>query len=331
MSKKNIMVIGAGQLGSRHLQGLAKSEEPFTIAVVDPNTSNLEVAINRFKEIAGYERHDLFSYKSLQEIPNLILDVVIIATNADVRAMITKQMVELFEVRNIIFEKVAFQSENQFLEIIELLQTKKIKSWVNCPRRHFPFYQYLKEYLSDKGPISMEVNGVDWGLACNAVHQIDLLAFLSGETRFQVVENLLHEKIYQSKRQNFIEFYGSFSGKSISGNHFKLSCEVKKDDGDKPFLTHQISIQGETILIKESQGVSEFYKEDAKIPYRTEEVKMMYQSGLTNLQVKQILDTGLSHLPTLEESFEIHKPLLSVLNEQYFKILGKRINELPIT
>jgi hypothetical protein len=325
------MVIGAGQLGSRHLQGLAKSEEPFTIVVVDPNTSNLEVAINRFKEIAGYERHDLFSYKTLQEIPNQILDVVIIATNADVRAMITKQLVKLFEVRNIIFEKVAFQSENQFLEIIELLQTKKIKSWVNCPRRNFPIYQKLKEYLRDKGPINLEVDGVEWGLACNSVHQIDLLAYLSGEFKYTTNQNNLDNKIYPSKREGFIEFYGSFSGESISGNSFTLTCNQKKEVDEKPYLKLVLTTETETIIINEVAGKADFIKTGMQAPYKEESFNLIYQSSLTNVQVDQILNEGKSFLPTIEESYQIHKPLLKILKTHYQNVTGKEIELLSIT
>ena len=45
-----IAIIGAGQLGSRHLQGLAKLQLPCQVHVVDPSPKSLEVARQRFAE-----------------------------------------------------------------------------------------------------------------------------------------------------------------------------------------------------------------------------------------------------------------------------------------
>jgi Oxidoreductase family, NAD-binding Rossmann fold len=331
LSTNNILLIGAGQIGSRHLQGLARSEEPLLITIVERMDSNLELAINRFKEISGHEKHVLSSFNSLQKVTRQPFDIAIIATNADVRYEITKQLVTSFEVKNIIFEKVAFQSENQFLEIIQLLHSNKIKSWVNCPRRYFPFYQRLKDYLKNKGLLQLSVEGIDWGLACNAVHHIDLLAFLTGDSIYKIDQNQLDPKIYQSKRPQFIEFYGSFSGKSAAGNSFTLSCKTKNQEDDKPAFIHRFETSAETIIINELQGVAEFYdKLDEKIQ-RTEEVKMIFQSGLTHIQVSEIMHSGLSKLPTIEESFEVHRPLLKMLKDQYQQIEGRYIDELPIT
>ena len=47
---KTIVVIGAGQLGSRHLQALSKVNFKTTIEVVDPFESSLVVAKGRFNE-----------------------------------------------------------------------------------------------------------------------------------------------------------------------------------------------------------------------------------------------------------------------------------------
>ena len=46
-----IGVIGAGQLGGRHLQGLARLSLPCEIDVVDPSPVSLDSARKRFSEI----------------------------------------------------------------------------------------------------------------------------------------------------------------------------------------------------------------------------------------------------------------------------------------
>ena len=43
----NILLIGAGQLGSRHLQGLMKCPLPARIEVIEPSEKNRNTAIER--------------------------------------------------------------------------------------------------------------------------------------------------------------------------------------------------------------------------------------------------------------------------------------------
>ena len=49
---KSIAIIGGGQLGSRHLQGLAMSSKHYRINVVDPNKKALAIAKQRYFEVS---------------------------------------------------------------------------------------------------------------------------------------------------------------------------------------------------------------------------------------------------------------------------------------
>ena len=53
---KKIALIGAGQLGSRHLQGLAKSDLEISIEVVEPFEVSRNTAKQRFEEIPTNEK-----------------------------------------------------------------------------------------------------------------------------------------------------------------------------------------------------------------------------------------------------------------------------------
>ena len=48
---KKIAIIGAGQLGSRHLQGLAQCNFDISIEVVEPYDLSRETAKKRYEEI----------------------------------------------------------------------------------------------------------------------------------------------------------------------------------------------------------------------------------------------------------------------------------------
>ena len=47
----NIAIIGAGQLGSRHLQGLKLAQLPMRIEIVDSSEKSLETARERYDQI----------------------------------------------------------------------------------------------------------------------------------------------------------------------------------------------------------------------------------------------------------------------------------------
>ena len=51
MSKKRILLIGAGQLGSRYLQGIAKSNLDIDITVSDPSKKSIELSQERLLEV----------------------------------------------------------------------------------------------------------------------------------------------------------------------------------------------------------------------------------------------------------------------------------------
>ena len=59
MEKRQIGIIGAGSLGSRHLQALAASREAWQITVVDVNREALQKAEMIFKGTKGAEKHGL--------------------------------------------------------------------------------------------------------------------------------------------------------------------------------------------------------------------------------------------------------------------------------
>ena len=136
--KYNIALIGAGELGSRHLQGLANASNQFQISVIDPNKNSLRVAKNRLNEASKLSIPKVSYYDSIDSLPEAI-DLVIIATNAKVRRDIIKNLIDKSSIKYLILEKVVFQRSNDFNLIKNLLNEKNVKTWVNCARRSFAF------------------------------------------------------------------------------------------------------------------------------------------------------------------------------------------------
>ena len=58
---QSLLLVGAGQLGSRYLQGLVASDSELEITVVDPSSESLETAKLRWIAAGGDESsHQIF-------------------------------------------------------------------------------------------------------------------------------------------------------------------------------------------------------------------------------------------------------------------------------
>src|SRR5690606_4328307 len=129
---KNIMIIGAGNLGSRHLQGLKSTPADTLIYIIDPAESSLALSLERWKELTPPQEARFF-----KKIPPGIdkIDLAIIACSADVRAQVTQELLQTVRTNAILFEKVLFQNLDDYDSIQSLLQKENVAAWVNCPRR----------------------------------------------------------------------------------------------------------------------------------------------------------------------------------------------------
>ena len=167
----HIAVIGAGKIGSRHLQGLTSIKRQIDLTVVEQDSSAMELAKSRYDEMPVNPLVRSVRYvKSLDE-NELDIDVCIVATNADVRRDVIEALLNRVEVDYFILEKVVFQSVRDFEFVIRLLERKNTKAWVNCPRRMVPVFRDLREKAISRshGPIMMRVTGSLWGLASNTI------------------------------------------------------------------------------------------------------------------------------------------------------------------
>jgi threonine dehydrogenase-like Zn-dependent dehydrogenase len=118
----NIAIIGAGQLGSRHLQGLKLAGLEMNIFVMDVNDDSLQIAKQRYEQAPDNDKiRGLQLCKSISQLPPEI-DLAIIATGSLVRASVTKELLKTSQVKNIVFEKVLFPAIHEYEQIENLLE-----------------------------------------------------------------------------------------------------------------------------------------------------------------------------------------------------------------
>ena len=321
-----ILLIGAGQIGSRHLQGLLKSHRKQLIYVLDSSEASLSIAKERAAEIEF--EHKVNYLNKWDSIP-YELDLAIVATGANVRAKIVTKLLTSYSVKNLILEKVLFQDLKSYSEIGNLIKLTGTPTWVNHARRMFKHYKELKNKIASNGEfVKFEIFGGNWGLACNALHFIDLICFLSSSELSNLDFREIDNDIIKSKRPNCIEFTGSFSGVLKNGNRFNISSL----EGDYEDITITVLTKSRRWIINEgfAQKIIYFGKENnfnEVIDLFTTE----YQSTLTTKIIEDIVINQKTCLPNYLEACNSHIPFIKGTLELYNRISNSNTHICPIT
>lgn len=315
-----IGIIGTGQLGSRHLQGIHKSKYPLDIWVIDSSKDSLTLAEERYYQIGEYDRHHVHFEESLDKLP-LSLDLVIVATGSKPRFEIIRQLLEHHKVKYLILEKFLFPSLKEYEWTSELIALKEVKTYVNCPRRIYPSYQYIESVIDKSLPIKMTVKGTDWGLCCNSIHYIDIFMNLCGETSFNIdTKNLIPEFI-ASKRNGYVELNGSLAVGSANGSKLTLVSYPKSIGSDT-----SIKIVNDTTEIEFNEITGSLRYNGQKLKFKTP-----FQSELTGIYVDNIIEGKPLYLTSFEESKKYHMSFLKALLKFQLSLTGQNEDYLPIT
>ena len=102
----NVCVIGAGRIGSRHVQSLGLLNRKINVFVIDPCKDNLDRTKKLFfNNVANRENINIQFYEKLNKFKAPI-NVSIISTNSDVRRDVIEQLISINDVENMILEKI---------------------------------------------------------------------------------------------------------------------------------------------------------------------------------------------------------------------------------
>lgn len=324
----NNLIIGAGQLGSRHLQGMLKSNKQLqSIYVIDPSEDALNISKNRATEVE--HNHQLLFQQDWNDLPNGF-DVAIIATNSNVREKVIVQLLKDYKVKYLILEKVLFSDIESYNRVYNLLKNNSVKTYVNHARRMFQSYKELKKAIGDTFVGSFQVTGGDWGLGCNGLHFIDLFEFISGSQVENMDAEWVDDVLLESKRKGFVEFTGSIKGKLKNGSIFQVTS--LKGESISDIITLLGSEKRYIIQESESPAIYNICKKNSftlqKSPFSVE-----FQSNLTTRLIDNLLESGFCLLPTFEEAKHTHMLFIEALLKRYNKSANAEENNkiLPIT
>jgi len=306
-----VVLVGAGNLGRRHLQSMKACKSELDIIVVDPFSDSLKLAKQAYEEIGLEGGVKTISYFSNISEYSGEINISVVATTASGRLDILKELVER-GVTDVVLEKVAFNSVLDIEAATTLMVTNKVRGWVNCPRRMNSFYQSLAEELKGDDLNQFSVRGSNYGMACNAIHFIDLFAFLSSHQDYTI--NLSGvESVVQSKRDGYIEFFGTITGKFTDGPEFELVCD---DSEEAISFCVEIETESKSIVVNEISRVVTVLDKGSN---DSKELKFRqpYQSELTGPLIDQIIESGTSDLTVFGESMQLHKPFIKAAYELY--------------
>jgi hypothetical protein len=319
-----IVVLGAGQLGSRHLQGLAKLRIENEIYVVDPMEASLKTAKERFEEFnSKFNRR--ITYSTTIDFEDKI-DIAIVATNSLERLSAIENLLKKCRVDYLILEKFLFTNLNEFDKAEQLIQNNCVNAWVNCPRRMYDIYKTIKDEIKNEKSILYSYSGYNLRPGSNSVHHLDLFSFFINDSDIDIDCNSLDSSILPAKRNGYVEFSGLV--KASKGKHnFILNSY---NDGSSPAFI-EISTPNVKYLIRED--LKEYNKLSSENNWSLETKSFDYpmQSNLTNLIVEDIYNKKSSDLPLYENSFEIHKNFLKAIFNFYKNIRNEEISSCPIT
>ena len=309
---KKFLIVGFGGMGCRHTQSLVNSFPESITYIFEPNDDVFQKNINL---IGQQDNKDIVRLSKLGQF-NDVIDLCVIATSAGPRFDILKELLD-YEIKNYILEKVVFQSDYQFEEILKIVPGKNI--YINFVNRYFENYLKIKDQINNH-PFSLNIIGGDFGLGSNALHYFDLFKYFGG-SKVKLDKFLLIENTKGNKRgKQYKEIFGQISISSEDGSSLNISSDPLRK-GDVEII---LKSSESTHIINE--GLSnhiEFGINDIK----TSHLLIEYTSSLTGKIFKDILDSKCL-LPTLNDTKDIH----SILFESINKSLNLKTEDIcPVT
>lgn len=313
-----ILIAGAGQLGSRHLQGVKTSKNELDIWVYDLSEESLKVAEERYNQVESDNKTAHF-VTSLDRVPS-DLDVVIVASSSKPRYAIITQLLSDHNVKYMVLEKFLFPKLSDYSEIADLIKEKNVKTWVNCPRRMFESWEHLRDLMDTSLPVEMDYKGGEWGMCCNTIHFVDIFMYLNNQSSYTFNLEKIVPEVVDSKRPGYVELMGTEEFVTPNGSKLVLSSE--------PDFVGSCCVK-----IKNGKTFIEFYegKGECIINGETLSFPIHFQSGLSGILVDEILKEGDCKLTPYNISASYHITYLSKIAPFINKLKGWTSDSCPIT
>lgn len=321
-----ILIIGAGRMGLRHLQGVLSLNLVKEVMVLDIKEAALEEAKNKCQNDERVT-YNLLSNFNAQEYK---YDVCIIASTASSRKTLCELAV-ICGCKYLLIEKPLGQSYQEVDDLCTYLDTLPIETFVNLNMRMYDSYIKLKNDINSliqfDGEKTITINTGTIGIGCNGIHYLDLLYFLLDADTSKIVAADVDDALIPSGRgKDFFDFGGWAVVKFYRQNKYVGKSLLSLSSGSTVFGSWDIIGPFGKITIDEilQKRIDTLRKEGSQMPisrYAADFLPPVEQQFITpflgDLTAKWIkeLNEGNHLLPNARESLKVHRLMFDWLSK----------------
>lgn len=318
-----ILIIGAGRMGIRHLQGALNAKGVEKVLLLDINPEALKLAQTAVKNDSR-----LSVYLSQNFVPESC-DICIIASTA-------KQRMPLIDIavscgcKYLMIEKPLGQSYSEVGALVNSVKELPLTTVVNLNMRLYKPVIKLKNDLATisqmQGDKTITLNTGTLGIGCNGIHYLDKIFFILDADEARIVAAEIDERLIPNGRgADFCDFGGWAVIKFFKQGKFigKLMASMAADS--TAFGGWEIIAPYARIVIDEIAGTRRtlLRKADSTMPLNryaadfeeqpAEKYEAPFLGDLTTQWIEGIVE-GVNLLPELEESLKAHKLMFEWLS-----------------
>ena len=321
-----VLIIGAGRMGLRHLQGALSLDIVKTVMILDIKEETLttaKTACQNDKRVS-YDLLSGFKAKDSQ------YDLCIIASTASSRKPLCELAVNC-GCKYLLIEKPLGQSYQEVEDLCNYVDTLPLETYVNLNMRMYDSIIKLKNDINSfaqfKGEKIITINTGSIGIGCNGIHYLDIVIFLLDADTAEIVAAEIDDNLIPSARgKEFFDFGGWVVIKFFSQNTYIGKALLSLSSESTVFGSFEILGKHGKITIDQITGTrtDTLRKEDSQMPiYRyaadflPPEDQIFITPNLGDVTAKWIedLNKGNNLLPNLRESLKVHKLMFEWLSK----------------
>lgn len=325
-----ILLVGCGEIGSRHLQAVVRLPRVTRIEIVDPRPEACALGRARVAEVPDRCPSTELRWFSSLEQASRGGALCIVATQANGRSALVRDVAEKLGYRTFLLEKIVTQSVRELEELVAYARQRELSVWVNFMTRAYPVFKRVKQLIDPAEPIVFSSIGGNRGLATNGMHDADLFAYFDGSSRIEpagcaLVDPILHP----SKRGRAVfDMSGTLHGCTEKGSQMTLSYM----QGHQGWPYIMIATPRYRWVVDHVQHTAA--ESDAASGWAWRVVPCecnIFVSQMTTIFASGILVSGRCDLPTLEESLVAHRFILGELQPHFNRLMEREMDLCPVT
>lgn len=324
-----VLLIGCGEIGSRHLQAIAALPSISKIEVVDPRPEARELGRKRLGEIPDFRTStDIRWLASLDESTDEGA-LCIVATRARGRCDLVQEVAREHGYRRFLLEKLVAQSPSEYQSLITFAGDVQLKVWVNCKTRAVPFHKRAQQLFDPNDSIQFSVFAGNHGLATNGTHSVDLFVFYDHASRLTASGTFLDEVLHPSKRgPDIFDLSGTIHAQSDHGS--QLTIAFRPDHFAPPCYMvasskYRFTLDQWARIAFESSPETNW--EWNRVPFNDNlEISHMSKQFVTD-----VLRNDRCDLPMLEDCYLAHSFVLGELHPLFTRLFPEAVDQCPVT